>query len=176
MPTHRRSWVAAPHESQAHGSPVSNETGNETQTREWLAALSETAGSSRARTWLQPEACAQPTTNRSPARKGVRAWMEPSATVEPQAKHQRNIGSQSWLEPSATVELQAKHQRSSGSRSWLEPSATAEPQAKRQCANGSRSWSEPSVTAEPQVKRQHMPGAEVQCPESSVRHMPQLCL
>ena len=131
MPTHRRSWVAAPHESQAHHSPVS--TRNET----------------RSRTWLQPAACAQPTANRSPARKRVRAWMEPSAIVEPQAKHHRSSGSRSWLEPSAILEPQAKRQRSSGCRSWLEPSATAEPQ----------------------VKRQRMPDASDQCPESSVRHL-----
>ena len=121
LPT--RSWLAAPRESQVHGSAVSSGAGGETHTHGWLAALSETAQGSRAgaaghatrlRSWLQPEACAQP--------KCVRAWTEPSAIAQPQVR---------------------------GSRSWLEPSATAESP----------------------VKRQRVLGAEVQCPESSVRHL-----
>ena len=94
-------WLTAPHESQAHGSPVCNGASNETRAREWLAALSETPGRSRAgdmaagnetstRSWLQPVASAQPTTNSSTAPMGKRrAWMEPSAIVEPQAKRQK---------------------------------------------------------------------------------------
>ena len=143
LPTHRRSWVATPHEPQAHVSPVSTET----RTRGWLAAFPR--NDTRSRIWQLPEACAQATTNRSLAGKRVPAWTEPSAVAEPQAEHHRSSGSRSWLEPSAILEPQAKRQRSSGCRSWLEPSATAEPQ----------------------VKRQRMPDASVQCPESSVRHL-----
>ena len=116
---HTRSWLTAPHESQAHGSPVCNGASNETHTREWLAVLSETAGSSRAgamaasnetstQSWLQPVASAQPTTNSSTAPMGKqRGWMETSATVEPQAKRQTMDGSnrsRSWLEPSAILD------------------------------------------------------------------------
>ena len=116
---HTCSWLTAPHESQAHGSPVCNGASNDTRTREWLAALSETPGRSRAgdtaasnetstRSWLQPVASAQPTTNSSTAPMGKRrAWMEPSAIVEPQAKRQQMDGSnrsRSWLEPSAILD------------------------------------------------------------------------
>ena len=112
-------WLTAPHESQAHGSPVCNGASNETRAREWLAALSETPGRSRAgdmaagnetstRSWLQPVASAQPTTNSSTAPMGKRqAWVEPSAMVEPQAKRQQMDGSnrsRSWLEPSAILD------------------------------------------------------------------------
>ena len=118
-----RGWLAAPHESQPHGSPVSSGAGSGTRTRGWLAALSETAGRSRevvaaagrARSWLQPGASAQPTPNSSPAPTCMRTWMEPSAVAEPQDNRHSN-GPRSWLVPCATAEPQAKRHRISEAR------------------------------------------------------------
>ena len=114
-----RSWLTAPHESHAHGSPVRNGANNGAHPWAWWAALSETPRRSRAggmaagnktsrQCWLQPVASAQPATNSSTAPMGKRrAWMEPSAIVEPQAKRQNLDGSnrsRSWLEPSAILD------------------------------------------------------------------------
>ena len=99
-------WLTAPHESQAHGSPVCNGASNETHTREWLPALSETPQRSRAgdmatgnktstQSWLQPVASAQPTTNSSTAPMGERrAWMAPQAYRQQMDGSNR---SRSWL-------------------------------------------------------------------------------
>ena len=136
LPTRIRSWLAAPRESQVHGSAVSSGAGGETHTHGWLATLSETARGSRAgaagnetrsRSWLQPEACAQPTTNSSPSPKCVRAWTEPSATAQPQVR-----GSRSWLEPSATAESPVKRQRVLGAEVQCPECGTGAGHAKQQ--------------------------------------------
>ena len=125
-PVHVRGWLAASHETQAYGSPVSSGAGSETSTRGWLTGLSHTSGSSSAeanaagrgtsiRSWLQPGASAQPKPNSPPTPKcGCgRAWMEPSAMAQP-GETCGSHRSRAWLEPGATGEPQVKRRRVEG--------------------------------------------------------------
>ena len=121
-PAHIRGWLAAPHEIQAHGRPVSSGVGSETAPHEIQARgrpVSSGAGSeTHKRGWLEAHGSIA----------GTRSWLQPKASPAPE--HMR-----SWMEPSATAEPQPKRQRMDGSngshRSWLALAKSAEPQPKR---------------------------------------------